>query len=73
MSLPDSIWFHRGREARASGLPCEVRDARVSGEHRRHWMDGWREEDRLRRVLTPAQRAEAAAVTARLKEFARSL
>lgn len=66
-------YFHRGKEARARGLPREVRDARVSLENRQQFFAGWDDQDRnMRPALTPEQNAECDESLAMARAFLNS-
>lgn len=55
MQLPDSIAFHHGKEARKTGLPCSLTDARMKPQTRQEWYAGWNHQDAL---MKPAPSAE---------------
>jgi hypothetical protein len=66
-------WYWCGRRYRAAGRSREFPDGRLKLESRQSFYRGWDEEDRLRRVVTPEQVAEARETLRRFKEFAANL
>ncbi len=34
-------WFSRGRDAFTEGKKCFIDDARIRGDQRQNWYDGW--------------------------------
>lgn len=41
----NDLWYHRGKAARGSGQPRELRDGRVSPANRKAFYAGWDAED----------------------------
>jgi hypothetical protein len=64
-------WFARGRDAFTEGVPCFIRDARLTGQDRQAWYAGWRHQQNLN--TCPAEATELAATLAALQAIRDSL
>lgn len=69
-SSRDIDWFSRGRTAFAEGRDCFFDDARVRGDQRQAWYDGWNHQARLNNIskLSESDRAEAVANLQNIRE-----
>ena len=69
-SRRDVDWFSRGRDAFTEGKRCFFDDARVRGDQRQAWYDGWNHQARLnnRAKMSDADRAEVIAELQKIRD-----
>ena len=58
MSRPKVDWFQRGRDAFTEGKPCQITDARINGQDRQAWHDGYDHQQALNNPMSETDRQE---------------
>jgi len=66
-------WFSRGRDAYTEGKRCFFDDARVRGDQRQSWYDGWHHQARLNNSskISDEDRAEVIAELQKIRDAIR--